>query len=184
MCSTTTATWWRLSTRARRCAPGKSACSRSIPRPIQESSPSAPELRGVTGLLRQAGHTVEGEQPLVKVRATVAEEAETRPEAARPGEVEIGKDESLLLRIRFDQHFALWVAYERGAVEGGVPLRAHPVRRAHVNAVRHRMPHHHPLPHVARVQLAGLNGLGADRGGVEEQIGALQGHDARRLREP
>src|SRR5690606_23803844 len=76
------------------------------------------------------------------------------------------------------------VGYERTAVEGRVTLAPDAVGGGQVDAVRHGVAEHGALPHVAGVEPADLGRFRADGGGVEEQVGALEGHDACCLGEP
>ena len=149
---------------------------------------------GLWGASEHYGRIVEEalRQAAVGVDAPVAQERPVAPHLLDARPVDLDDEDLLALRPRLGEHHPLRVAAERGAPElepGGRrvrPLEADAVDGRDVDAVGDRVAALHGAPGVALRRALGLllGGVPADGRRVEDQLGAGEGRQARRLREP
>ena len=147
---------------SRRCwAPGRSTTSTSI---VPEA-PSQDRARRGPDRIHQRG---------VRVRAAGLQEREQLQPVAALVEVEVGDEDGGLVARGLDEDAAVGVGDERGAVEGERRLVADAVDGDHEDAVGDPVGDDHLLPQRLGVEV-GVVGLGADRGRVDEHVGAARG---------
>ena len=111
------------------------------------------------------------------------EEREQLEPVAALVEIEVGDEHRGLGARRLHEHAAVRIADERRAVERHRALGADAVGHDHEGAVRDAVGADHLLPQRLGVEV-GMIGLGADRGGVHDHVGAEQRVRPRHLREP
>src|SRR5262245_48299361 len=156
----------------------RAACPPVVSRSTQAMRPaSAPS----------AAATVQLQERPVEIGPAVAEQPPGMAVAADLLEVEARRDDLLAVIVRLRDDRAGVVRDEGMPVEGDrdllALLRADAVRGDERHDVRGRVALHRALPVVARIE-RGILRLGADRGRVQEDLGALERHRARGLREP